>query len=144
MEQCNGVCVQMKAIDDKWIAEIKKVALDKAEALKQVAEADRRFIALMNQVMGMVSAEAKEPLVGLTASPTLSSNGDDGNTSAKILAVIRTEPDKRWRYSEIAARVPGSKVATVRSLLYRMESAQKVVKAGRGKYKAAPTTEQTQ
>jgi hypothetical protein len=131
----------MTTINDKWISDLKKVAQDKAKALNLVAEADRRIAALVNAVVGAVATET-QPAVDHGSVAVSGSNGD--NTSEKILALLQASPSKKWRYQEIADQVPGPKIATIRSLLYRLEGKQKVVKAGRGKYKAAQQAEQAQ
>ena len=129
----------MKTIDN-WLIEIRQAALEKAEASKRLEAANRRLVALIDEQIGTDANESQAPVNH--ALVVAGANGDDGSTSEKILALFQSEPTKRWRYQEIANRVPGPKLATIRSLLYRLDKSGKVSKAGRGKYKAVPIAEQ--
>ncbi len=105
-------------------------AIELAEAKRKLAEAQAKFDALFKQIKrGSVSAPA-----GQTTDETVLPL----NASEQIIAVLKSDVNKAFGYGEIELRCSEIPKNSIRALLYKLKGANKVQKAGRGKWKAMP------
>lgn len=110
------------------LADLQRMKED-AEEVKRDAEAGIRAIQkLMTRAAGGQSAELPEFQNGIKASRPVS-------IPTKISAFLNQNPSRSCNIKEVSEAVGGN-LKTVRGALVRMESKGKIIRAGRGKYKA--------
>jgi hypothetical protein len=103
-------------------------AVELADAKRKLADAQAKFDALFKQIKrGGNSASA-----GQTT--------DDAelpeNASEQIISTLKSNAGKEWSYGELETALPAIAKNSLRALLYKLKRANKVQKAGRGKWKA--------
>jgi hypothetical protein len=98
-------------------------AVELANAKRTLADAQANFDALFKQLKrGGNSASAETEL--------------PENASEQIIAALKSDAGKEWSYGELETALPAIAKNSLRALLYKLKSGNKVQKAGRGKWKA--------
>jgi uncharacterized coiled-coil protein SlyX len=107
---------------------IEDAALELAEAKRRLADAQDKFDALFKQIKrGGNSATAGQT----TDEPELPENA-----SEQIITTLKSDTGKEWSYAALETALPKIAKNSLRALLYKLKRANKVQKAGRGKWKA--------
>lgn len=99
---------------------------------RKLAEAECEFDALFKQVSKGKKSKAD------ACDPDLDLNTVDTSIE-QIAGLIQGKPEKEWNYDEILTELPSIPRASIRVFLYKLKDEQRVLKAGRGKWKAKPT-----
>jgi hypothetical protein len=106
---------------EKLKEELQQAALEVAAAKRALARAEAKFDHLMNRITGTTPAEAPP--------------AEDHSYTYSILLTLESDRKKEWTPAEIQAKNIDIPEATLRALLYRLESDGKAVRTGRGKWK---------
>ena len=126
---------------------IEKAAVELAEARRKFSEAESKYEALLQQYAREMNANPASPKPTIdnnsdkeerSITSDASDNGIDATLSYKIVTLIKTDRNKRWRLREVHSGIPNAKLQNLRQTLYRLVNSGKVKKAGYGKFKAPP------
>jgi hypothetical protein len=123
-------------------AEIEKAALAVTEARRALAESEQQLQVAIRRAAGVLQGQDQNGNTSIEVippAPIPHINGEQGQSiTERIVAVLESDPKKRWNYDEIAGHIPNTTAKSVRALLYRLEQNNRVKKAGRGLYRSLP------
>jgi len=119
---------------------LQRAAVEVERAEQLLIQAERYYDALFRQVSSGSKAQKSWP------NEKVSNSGSKTQMrlvkkprvkfTDRLEALILSEPNKEWSYTEIFKTLPDIPTETVRSLLFRLKKAGKVTQAKRGKWKA--------
>jgi len=118
-----------------------EAAVKLAQARSALAHAQAEWDNLYKQIISGARQQRKtDSPAGATFEPAAEQFIQESigrNTTNQILDVLKSDPAKEWDYDQISAKVPGTPRASIRVILYGLKKDKKVIKPGRGKWKAA-------
>ena len=118
--------------------ELQDAAVGVAEARRKLVEAEARYDALFQKVMQGVSGENHASTAQAQTLPVPKNVvGKPQNYTERVLALVRTKPNKIWSNSEIIKELSDIPTTTVPAILSRLcNQLEKIEKIGHGKWKS--------
>src|SRR5437879_2104263 len=121
---------------------LEEAALELGRVKFELYEAQKRFDLLYKRVAeggrpaktprGSKSQTPPVPAAAAAAAPA----SQPGRISDRIEAVLNSDPRKKWKYDNIAEKLPSVSRNTIRALLFKLRKDGKALKVGRGQWKA--------
>jgi hypothetical protein len=116
--------------------QIERAALELARAREVFQAAQGKFDALLGQLQ-----QSRKPDSG-QQQPTGDTVQDGGNgapptRAEQLIALLNTNPDRRWTYEELLPKMGGMKLPALRVLVYTLKKKGKIESSGYGQIKAA-------
>jgi hypothetical protein len=120
---------------------IEQAAVELAEARRKFKSAEFKYNTLLSQYAESSKGEnAHKPNENDISDEERKNGNGAPSLSERVIATINSDHSKRWKLHEVHQNLPDVKIVNLRATIYRLVNSGKVKKAGYGKFKAPPET----
>jgi len=120
---------------------IEQAAVELAGARRKYKDAESKYNALLSQFAESTKGGNAQKTNENSESDSEKENRNEvPSLSERVITVIKSEPSRRWKLHDVHQNLPDVNIVNLRATIYRLVNSGKVKKAGYGKFKAPPET----